>query len=36
MIPMHVDLVENLAKRSLLGPGPGNYELPSTFGREGT
>ena len=35
MYPLHVDKVESMARRSLLGPGPGNYELPSTFGREG-
>lgn len=35
MYPLHVDKVEHLHRKSLLAPGPGNYEPPATFGREG-
>jgi len=35
MYPLHVDRVEHLHRKSLLPPGPGNYEPPATFGRDG-
>ena len=35
MNPMHIDRVNVSAKKNILAPGPGNYELPQTFGNNG-
>ena len=36
MQPIHIDRINTLEKQRKLPPGPGEYDKPETFGKEGT